>query len=64
MTAGETLLSRNDVMARYGYTSRSSFWQFVQARGVPHISLSPRKIMFGPAALEAWEAKRSNWKPK
>ena len=33
--------------------------QFVHAKGVPHIQINARKVMFAPAALEAWEAKRT-----
>jgi predicted DNA-binding transcriptional regulator AlpA len=58
MTA-DRLLTADEVMARYGYKARSSFWQFVHAKGVPHIQLNARKIVFSPAALEAWEAKRT-----
>ncbi len=39
-------------MARHGYRSRSSFWQFVAANGVPNITFNALKIMFAPAALE------------
>lgn len=59
MNPDDRLLTPKQVMARYGYTARSSFWQFVAARGVPHISLSPRRIMFDREALAAWEARRS-----
>lgn len=55
----DTLLTPEQVMARYSYTARSSFWQFVHAKGVPHIRLNARKILFAPAALEAWEAKKT-----
>ena len=60
----DNLLNSTTVMARYGYRSRSSFWQFVTAKGVPHITFNARKIMFAPAALEAWEAKRTTGKLK
>jgi hypothetical protein len=53
------LLSSGAVMARFGYKSRSSFWAFVTAKGVPHIKFNGRKIMFDPAALAEWEAKRT-----
>lgn len=59
MNADEVLLTSAQVMARYGYRARSSFWQFVARHGVPHIQLNARKVMFSPAALEAWEAKRT-----
>jgi hypothetical protein len=60
----DDLLTAEQVMARYAYKARSSFWQFVHAKGVPHLRLNARKIMFSPAALEAWEAKRSVGKSK
>lgn len=58
MTASPYLSSKQ-VMERYGYKCRKSFWQFVHANGVPHITLTARKLVFAPAALEAWEKKRS-----
>lgn len=64
MIAGDNLLDSTTVMARYGYKSRSRFWEFVKKKGVPHITFNARKIMFSPAALEAWEAKRSTGKIK
>lgn len=59
MNADERLLTSAEVMERYGYRSRTKFWQFVRKKGVPHIRFNARKIMFAPAALAAWEAKRS-----
>lgn len=59
MNSDEALLTATQVMARYGYKARSSFWQFVHDKGVPHVRLNARKILFAPAALEAWEAKRT-----
>jgi hypothetical protein len=56
---GGRLLDSKTVMARYGYKSRASFWQFVASRGVPRVVLNARKIMFDPQALAAWEARRS-----
>lgn len=64
MNPDEVLLTAEQVMARYGYKARSSFWQFVHAKGVPHIVLNARKIVFAPAALAAWEAKRTVGKVK
>ena len=51
MNAENTLLTGRQVMARYGYKSRSSCWQFVAAKGLPYITLNARKILFSPAAL-------------
>jgi hypothetical protein len=55
----EVLLTSAHAMARFGYRSRSKFWLFVRKKGVPHIRFNARKIMFAPAALAAWEAKRT-----
>lgn len=54
----ETLLTSQQVRARYGYKDRQAFLAFVRTNGVPFIRLSPRKIAFDPAALAAWENKR------
>jgi hypothetical protein len=53
--------SSTDLMARYGYSPKSvpAFWNFVYRHGVPHVRLTPRKIIFPRAAVLAWEAKRS-----
>ncbi len=52
-------LVRSDVvMAFFGYRTRPSFWQFVRTKGVPHIKLNARRIMFDPVALNHWVAKR------
>lgn len=59
MSPDETLLTPAQVMARYSYKARSSFWQFVHDKGVPHVRLNARKILFSPVALAAWEAKRT-----
>jgi hypothetical protein len=50
-TAGE-------LMSRWGYRSRSAFWQFVHASGVPHLRLNARRVVFERRAVESWEAKR------
>lgn len=44
----------------FGYEekSRVSFWKFIRTKGVPHIRLGPRKIMFDPVALNGWIKKR------
>ena len=59
MNADEALLTSAQVMERFGYRSRVKFWLFVRAKCVPHIRFNARKIMFAPAALAAWEAKRT-----
>ena len=52
------LLQAPDVMKRFGYTNRAAFFQFVHANGVPHIRFNARRIMFDPAAIDAWLDKR------
>jgi hypothetical protein len=59
MNPDEKLLTATQVRERYGYRCRSSFWQFVHRRGVPYISFNARKKMFSPAALKAWEERRT-----
>lgn len=58
-TSPPRLLSGTEVMLRFGYKNRSSFWQFIKSRGVPHIRFNQRKIMFDPRALDGWLARRS-----
>lgn len=55
----QRLLSGTEVMIRFGYTNRSSFWQFIKSSGVPHIRFNQRKIMFDSRALDGWLARRS-----
>lgn len=54
------LIKSGDVMAFFGYENRSSFWNFVRTKGIPHIQLNKRRIMFDPVALNNWIAKRSS----
>jgi len=56
----DRLVSSSDVKAFFGYGRKSSasFWQFIRSRGVPHICVGPRRIMFDPLALNHWLAKR------
>lgn len=55
----EQFMSGTEVMALLGYRDRGSFWFFVRSRGVPHIVLNPRKIVFDRRALNAWLARRA-----
>jgi predicted DNA-binding transcriptional regulator AlpA len=50
----QPFLKSDTVMAMFGYKNRSSFWQFVRCRGVPHVRITPKKIMFEAPALEDW----------
>lgn len=52
------LVKSDVIMAFFGYTNRSSFWEFIRSKGVPHIRLTARRIMFDPVALNHWLAKR------
>jgi hypothetical protein len=54
------LVKSSVVMTFFGYTNRSSFWEFVTTKGVPHIRLTARRIMFDPVALNHWLAKRDS----
>ena len=46
-------------MKYFGYTNRSSFWDFVKRCGVPHIRLNSRRIMFDERALADWLNRRT-----
>jgi len=52
------LIPSSVVMAFFGYTNRSSFWGFVRTKGVPHIRLNQRRIMFHEESLNSWLRKR------
>jgi hypothetical protein len=54
------LLASKAVMYAFGYKDRSSFWQFVKTKGVPHIRFNSRRIMFDPQALNDWLSRRSS----
>lgn len=55
----DQFMSGTEVMALLGYRDRGSFWFFVRSRGVPHIVLNQRKIVFDRRALNAWLARRA-----
>lgn len=59
MNTDEKFLTGTEVMTRYGYKCRKAFWEFVHKKAVPHVSLNARKKMFSPAALRAWEERRT-----
>lgn len=44
----------------YAHKSRSAFWQFVHANGVPFIRTGKRKIQFLEAAVYEWLKGRSS----
>lgn len=46
------------VMALLGYRNRAAFWEFVYRKGVPHVRLSSRKIVFDEMALRDWIERR------
>ncbi len=48
------------VMALLGYRNRASFWEFVRRKGVPHVRLSSRKIVFDELTLRDWIERRSS----
>jgi hypothetical protein len=56
----DRLVPSSDVKAFFGYGKKSSasFWEFIRRRGVPHIRVGARRIMFDPHALNTWLAKR------
>lgn len=60
----DPMLSAKDVMARLGYSCRTTFWQFVKREGVPHVRLNARVIKFEAGPLEDWLEKRRSVKTK
>jgi predicted DNA-binding transcriptional regulator AlpA len=58
--SSQTYLKSSLVMAKLGYSNRSSFWEFVRRGGVPHIRLNSRRIMFEEQALADWLNRRSS----
>jgi predicted DNA-binding transcriptional regulator AlpA len=61
MSAGD-MLTAKDVMARFGYSCRTSFWQMVKREGVPHVRINARVIKFEAGPLEEWLEKRRSVK--
>lgn len=55
----EAFLTSSEVMTMLGYKDRGSFWFFVRSKGVPHIVLNQRRIVFDRRALNAWLARRA-----
>lgn len=53
------LWSAREVMAFFGYHSKSAFWAFVHRSAIPCIRINERRIMFHRAALEAWLQQRA-----
>jgi hypothetical protein len=52
-------LKSGAVMQQLGYKDRKSFWEAVWREKIPCTRLSSRNIIFFPAQLEDWIAKRS-----
>jgi hypothetical protein len=55
----ETPWTATDLMKRWGYSDRPSFWDMVHTQGVPYIHLNSRTNIFPRAAVLAWEQSRS-----
>ena len=58
-TASKCALHARDVMSRFGYRDRKSFWEFVWREGVPCVRLSARNIVFFEDTLNDWIETRS-----
>lgn len=58
ITAGRQLVPATPIMQQLNFRNRTAFWSFVHQQGLPHIRLTPRKIVFDPAAVDAWLAGR------
>jgi predicted DNA-binding transcriptional regulator AlpA len=56
-------LTAEEVMRITRHKSRSAFWQFVHAAGVPHIRLNARNIIFDAQAVNDWLNARSSATP-
>lgn len=52
------MLDAAEVMKRFGYKDRTSFWQFVHKNKVPHVRFNARVIRFEAGPLEDWLANR------
>ena len=59
-----TMLASKDVMARFGFTSPTNFWEFVRRERVPYVRLSRHLIRFESGPLEEWIEKRRSVKSK
>ena len=49
-----TLLTSAEVMVRFGYKDRKSFWEFIHLHKVPHVRFNARVIRFEEGPLEDW----------
>jgi hypothetical protein len=52
------LLDAAEVMKRFGYRDRKSFWLFIHRHKVPHVKFNARVIRFEAGPLEDWIAAR------
>lgn len=50
----EALLTSTQVMERFGYRDRKSFWEFVRRNKVPHVKINARVIRFEEGPLDDW----------
>ena len=66
-TFDKPLLTTTQVMAYFGYKSRTRFGKFMREVNMPHIRINAKKIMFNPDALEQWIKRRAighrDWRP-
>lgn len=58
--SSNNLVKSSVIMEFFGYQNRASFWHFIKTKGVPHIALNKRRVMFDPVALNNWLEKRSS----
>lgn len=47
------------LMAELGYKSRSSFFTAVHSKGIPHLRVNKRKVVFYRNEVEAWKRART-----
>ncbi len=58
LAAGQ-FLKTAEVMKLFGFTNRTTFWQFVKRAGVPYVALGQRTMRFEASALRSYINARS-----
>ena len=54
-----TEVSVADLMPELGYANKGAFWSAVHMKGIPHLAINKRKIVFYRGEIDAWKARRS-----
>jgi predicted DNA-binding transcriptional regulator AlpA len=53
------LLTTKETMAYFSYKDPDAFLEFARRSGLPRIRMNSRRIMFDPAAVQAWIDRRT-----